>query len=70
MSESVRFNILTEDEIKEIHAVTLEILEKTGVWVSSDKGLRLLVDAGCAASGDTACIMSSYNRRFSLKLYK
>ena len=56
MSESVRFNILTEDEIKEIHAGTLEVLEKTGVRVSSDKGLRLLADAGCKVSGDTVRI--------------
>ena len=52
MSETVRLNILTEDEIQEIHAGTLEVLEKTGVRVCSDKGLHLLADAGCKVSGD------------------
>jgi trimethylamine---corrinoid protein Co-methyltransferase len=56
MSETVRLNILTKDEIREIHAGTLEVLEKTGVRVCNDKGLRLLADAGCRVSGDTVRI--------------
>jgi len=31
-----------------IHQATLEVLEKTGVIVESDKALKVLDEAGCA----------------------
>ena len=52
MSESVRLRVLEEDEIKEIHLATLEVLEKTGVRVNCEEGLEILGDAGCRISGD------------------
>ena len=56
MGSNVRFNILTEEEIREIHGATLDVLEKTGVKVCSEDGLKLLGDAGCTISGDIARI--------------
>lgn len=39
--------ILTEDQIKELHRATLELLDTTGVQVQNDEGVQLLRDAGC-----------------------
>jgi trimethylamine--corrinoid protein Co-methyltransferase len=58
MSETVSFNILTEDDIQEIHTGTLEVLEKTGVRVSCGKALHLLADAGCRVYGEIVRIPS------------
>jgi trimethylamine--corrinoid protein Co-methyltransferase len=41
------YRLLTEDQIKEIHQATLELLEKTGVKVLNEEALGLLKDAGC-----------------------
>ena len=41
------YRILTEDQIKEIHRSSLEILEDVGVRVKNDTGVQLLKDAGC-----------------------
>jgi trimethylamine--corrinoid protein Co-methyltransferase len=39
--------VLTEDQIKEIHQATLELLETTGVKVLNEAAIQLLKDAGC-----------------------
>jgi trimethylamine--corrinoid protein Co-methyltransferase len=52
MSHTVRLNVLTEDEIQQIHQATLEVLERTGVKVICDEALELLRDAGCEVDGD------------------
>ena len=41
------YRLLTEDQIKEIHQATLELLQKTGVKVLNEEALGLLKDAGC-----------------------
>jgi trimethylamine--corrinoid protein Co-methyltransferase len=41
------YRVLTEDQIKEIHQATLELLETTGVKVLNDAAIRMLKDAGC-----------------------
>ena len=56
MGKSVNFSVFTEDEIKDIHFATLEVLERTGVKVCSEEGLKLLGDAGCTISNDIARI--------------
>ena len=38
---------ITEDQVEELHLATLEVLERTGVQVDHEEGLRLLKDAGC-----------------------
>ena len=47
------FRLLTEDQVKEIHRATLELLETSGVRVLSDEGVRLLREAGCRVQGNT-----------------
>ena len=37
----------TEDEIQDIHLATLEVLERTGVWVELDEALDIFADGGC-----------------------
>ena len=44
--EAPQFRVLSEDQIYEIHLATLEILERTGVWVESEEALDLLRQAG------------------------
>jgi len=41
------YRLLTEDQIKEIHQATLELLQKTGVKVLNKDAHQLLKDAGC-----------------------
>jgi len=47
----LRLRILSDDQIKEIHARSLEILHRTGVYVESDEAIRMLEDAGCRVQG-------------------
>jgi trimethylamine--corrinoid protein Co-methyltransferase len=47
------YRVLTEDQIKEIHLATLEVLETIGVRVLNDKGVQLLRDAGCRLKDDS-----------------
>jgi len=44
--------ILTEDEIELIHEATLQVLEKTGIKVGSEKICRLLQRHGARVNGD------------------
>jgi trimethylamine--corrinoid protein Co-methyltransferase len=41
------YRLLTEDQIKEIHRSSLEILETVGVRVPHEEAVQLLRDAGC-----------------------
>jgi trimethylamine--corrinoid protein Co-methyltransferase len=41
------YRLLTEDQVKEIHRASLEVLETTGVRVLHEEGVQLLKDAGC-----------------------
>ena len=41
------YRLLTEDQIKEIHQASLEVLETIGVRVSHEEAVQLLKDAGC-----------------------
>jgi trimethylamine--corrinoid protein Co-methyltransferase len=50
------FRLLTEDQVKEIHRATLELLETLGVRVLSDEGVRLLREAGCRVQDNTVRI--------------
>ncbi len=46
------YRLLTEEQVKEIHRASLEILETVGVRVSHDEGVQLLREAGCRIKGD------------------
>ncbi len=41
------YRLLTEEQIKELHLATLEVLETIGVRVMCDEGVELLRSAGC-----------------------
>ncbi len=43
----LRLKILSDDQIKEIHSRSLEILSRTGVYVESDEAIEMLAEAGC-----------------------
>ena len=41
-----KFQVLSSDQIYDIHTATLEVLERTGVLVKEENALRLLDGAG------------------------
>jgi trimethylamine---corrinoid protein Co-methyltransferase len=45
-----RLRFLEEEQIREIHEATLEILERTGVVVHDEDAIELLAGAGCSIS--------------------
>ena len=45
------YRLLAEEQIKEIHRASLEVLETIGVRVSHEEGVQLLRDAGCRVKG-------------------
>ncbi len=48
------YRLLTEPQIKHLHAATLNLLETVGVKVMLPEAVELLVNAGCRLSGDNA----------------
>jgi trimethylamine---corrinoid protein Co-methyltransferase len=40
-------NVLTDDEVHEIHLATLEVLKDTGVFVESERAMDLFAEGGC-----------------------
>jgi trimethylamine---corrinoid protein Co-methyltransferase len=52
-SGGLSLNVFTEDELEDIHLASLEVLERTGVFVEDDEPLDLFADAGCAVDRDT-----------------
>jgi trimethylamine:corrinoid methyltransferase-like protein len=48
------YRLLSEEQIRTIHAATLEILETVGVRVLNNEGLRLLQDAAAASRTATS----------------
>ena len=46
MSGGLRLSVFTDDELEEIHLATLEILEKTGIYVEDDEALAIFDGGG------------------------
>ena len=46
-----RMNVLSEDQIEQIHSATLEVLERTGVRITHSRALELLDGAGARVKG-------------------
>ncbi|MBZ4658529.1 MAG: mttB3 [Desulfacinum sp.] len=46
LSRGLSLNILTEDELREIHHATLEVLHRTGVIVEDERAMERFADAG------------------------
>ena len=47
-----QYKVLTNDEIKEIHQATLQVLEEVGVRVEYKPALKLMADYGCNVNFD------------------
>jgi len=45
--KSAKFQVLSEKEIKEIHGLSLEVMEEVGIKVEVKKMRNLLSDIGC-----------------------
>ena len=45
--EGILLDVLTADDVKDIHYATLEVLERTGVYVEDDEALDIFADGGC-----------------------
>jgi len=45
-SGGLSLNVFTDDELGDIHLATLEVLQRTGVWVEDDEALDVFADGG------------------------
>jgi trimethylamine--corrinoid protein Co-methyltransferase len=52
-SEGLSLSVFTDDELDDLHLATLEVLERTGVWVELDDALDVFNDGGCRVARDT-----------------
>ena len=46
-SSGLGLTIFSDDDVRAIHLSTLEVLERTGVWIESDEALHIFSDGGC-----------------------
>jgi len=53
ISRGLSLNILTDDELEEIHLGTLELLAQTGVWMEDGEALDLMARAGAQVDRET-----------------
>jgi trimethylamine--corrinoid protein Co-methyltransferase len=49
-------NVFTESEVDDIHLATLEVLERTGVFVEDDEALDIFSDGGCKVDRETRVV--------------
>lgn len=54
--QTMGINLLTDDQLDEIHFATLEVLDQVGVEVYSGEALDLLRNSGARVEGSRACI--------------
>jgi trimethylamine---corrinoid protein Co-methyltransferase len=55
-SGGLSLNVFTEAELDDIHLASLEILERTGVWVEADDALDIFSDGGCVVDRETRVV--------------
>ena len=55
-SWGLSLNILSEDELNDIHSGTLELLEKTGIYVENNEALDLFENGGAAVDRKTKTV--------------
>lgn len=56
LSGGLSLNVFTDDELNEIHLATLEVLEKTGVFVEDEEALEILDGGGAAVDPKTKMV--------------
>jgi len=55
-SGGLRLEVFTDDELHDIHLATLEVLERTGVYVGDDGALSVFASAGCRVDRETGVV--------------
>ena len=50
---AVRLEVFSDADLDDIHRATLEVLERTGVFVESDEALDVFADGGCRVDRQT-----------------
>ncbi len=55
-SGGLSLNIFTDDELSDIHLATLEVLQRTGVWVEDDEALDVFADGGADVDRETQVV--------------
>lgn len=55
-SRGVGIDVFTESELDDIHQATLEVLERTGVFVEADDARDIFKDGGCQVDADTRMV--------------
>jgi trimethylamine--corrinoid protein Co-methyltransferase len=55
-SGGLSLNVFTEAEMDDIHLATLEVLERTGVWVEDDEALDIYSDGGCRVDRESRMV--------------
>ena len=55
-SGGLSLSVFTEAELDDIHLGSLEILERTGVWVEADDALDIFSDGGCVVDRETRMV--------------
>ena len=49
-------NTLTQDDLEQIHAATLDVLQSTGIYVDHDEALSILEKGGCWVNKKTKVV--------------
>ncbi len=52
----VGINVLSEGDLDQIHLRTLEVLDRTGIWVEDDDALNVFADGGCRVDRETRMV--------------
>jgi trimethylamine--corrinoid protein Co-methyltransferase len=55
-SRGLSVNVFTESELDDIHLGTLEVLERTGVFVEADDARDIFKDGGCVVDAETRMV--------------
>ncbi len=55
-SGGLSLNVFTETECDDIHLASLEVLERTGVFVEDDEAIDIFRDGGCGVDADTRVV--------------
>ena len=55
-SGGMSLNVFTDDEIQDIHAATLVVLDRTGIWVELDEALDIFSDGGCTVDRESRIV--------------
>ena len=55
-SRGLSVNVFTEAELDEIHLATLEVLERTGIFVEDDEAIDIFKDGGCRVDRETRMV--------------